>query len=190
MTPVCFLDLDGVLVDFVSGALALHGKTLDPAEVRWDFMAQIGFAGVDAPRFWEPLGRAFWAGLGWTHEGRALLSEIERLFGENVAILTSPCETDGCIDGKRDWIKRHLPAYRRRLIVGSPKELLAAPGKILVDDHDGNEQAFAAKDGATILVPRPWNWRRDETDALGRFDVARVVHELMHARAQEVRRAG
>lgn len=175
MRPVCYLDLDGVLVDFVGGALRRHGRGLEPSEVRWGFPSQIGFGGVDDPAFWAPLGRAFWAGLDWTHEGKGLLAAVESLFGDRVALMTSPCETEGCVEGKRDWVRRHLPGYQRRTFVGGAKHLAAGPGKLLIDDREENVDAFAAEGGHALLVPRPWNRHRERTDASGRFDLAALA---------------
>lgn len=179
MKPVCFLDLDGVLVDFVGGALAMHGKHIPPAEVRWDFPSQVGFDGVNAAAFWAPLGRDFWAGLGWTADGRGILAAVEDAFGpERVCLLTSPCLTPGCAEGKLDWVRRELPGYARRVLVGPCKHLLAGPGKLLVDDHDANCEAFAKAGGASVLVPRPWNEYRDDCRSDGTCDLTGVRMSL------------
>jgi hypothetical protein len=179
MRKVCFLDLDGVLVDFVSGALALHGVTLPRSEVRWNFLTQIGFDGINDPRFWSPMGHDFWANLPWTAEGPLVLLAVERLYGaDNVALMTSPCDTPGSVEGKLSWVCRELPAYRRRLFVGPAKHLAAGPGKVLVDDHDANVDKFCAAGGSALLVPRPWNRRRGETDSEGRFCVERFAADL------------
>lgn len=171
---ICYLDLDGVLVDFTAGALAVHGKHLEPADIRWDFNEQLD---LTPDQFWRPLDAAFWAGLGWTHEGRDLLAEIERLFGERVVILTSPCKTAGAVEGKVEWIRKHLPAYYRRFLIGAPKHLVAGPDKILVDDHNGNVRKFVSHGGRAVLVPRPWNALRVATTG-GRFNVQEVVREI------------
>jgi hypothetical protein len=175
---VVFLDLDGVLVDFVGGAFAHHGKSLPMREVRWDFPKQLGFEDAWAESFWAGLGYDFWANLDWTAEGQALLAQLEGLFGDRIALLTSPAKTSGCAEGKLAWIGRHLPKYARRYFIGPPKELIAGPGKILVDDHEENTRKFAAAGGRAILVPRPWNCRRHETDNEGRFNVARLAGEI------------
>lgn len=178
MTHVCFLDLDGVLVDFVGGSLDLHGKTIPPDQVTWDFPQQVGFSGTRAAEFWAPLGREFWAGLGWSAEGDKLLKGIESIFGDNVVLMTSPCDTDGSVEGKVDWVKKNLPAYRRKFFVGPPKHLAAGPYKIMVDDHDANVDKFVSHGGKAVLVPRPWNRRRVMTDRDGRFSVAQVLNEV------------
>lgn len=176
--PVCYLDLDGVLVDFVAGGLAFHGKTLPPDEVRWDFPQQVGFVGTWAAEFWNPLGKDFWAGLGWTVEGKLLLAHLEVLFGDRVVLLSSPCGTPGRHEGKCEWVERELPAYRRRVCLGAAKHLFAAPTKILVDDHDANADAFTAEGGRAVLVPRPWNRRRGDCRPGGLFDVQALIDEI------------
>ncbi len=177
--PVCYLDLDGVVCDFVGGALRLHGKELAPNEVEWDFCTQIGFNGVNDPAFWDGMGQSFWAGLEWTPEGPDLVKAIEAIFGENVALMTSPCLTPGGVEGKVEWVAKHMPAYRRRLFVGPAKHLAAGPHKILVDDHDANCWKFREYGGAAVMVPRPWNPRKGETDESGRFRVSGVASELL-----------
>jgi hypothetical protein len=187
-----FLDLDGVLVDFVGGSLAYHGKTIPPREVRWDFPQQVGFAGTWVGEFWDPLGRLFWSSLPWTAEGQDLLSGLEGIVGQSrIVLATSPCKTEGGVEGKIDWIRTHLPAYARRFNVCPCKAEFAAPDKLLLDDHGDNVHSWVTGGdpdvrvprpwnhrGPAILVPRPWNHRRDETDDQGRFDVAKVLDEV------------
>lgn len=158
-SPVLYLDMDGCPVDFVGGALQAHNRTLPYDEIRWDLPAQLGMFAKD---FWNPLGRSFWANLNWTVDGLKILRGVEAIFGVNICVLTSPCETDGCIDGKRDWIKRNMPEYRRRALVGSAKSLAASPRHILLDDHEPNVDAFIKEGGQAVLLPRPWNRRRDD----------------------------
>lgn len=175
-----FVDMDGVLVDFVGGALDLFGSDLDIADTRWDFPGQIGFQGGNDPEFWDPLGYEFWAGLEWTREGESLLRQLEVLVGQpNIGLLTSPCHTKGCAEGKREWVKQHLPQYQRQLFLGSAKHLFASPRKILIDDHDPNVENFQKYSGQSILVPRPWNSDRHLTDAKGGFDLNVVTDRIL-----------
>lgn len=150
------LDLDGVLVDFVSGAQRLHGQPVGPHLITdWDFYEGWG---LTPESFWAPMGEEFWAGLDWTAEGRSILAVVEAAVGrENVCLLTSPCDTPGCVEGKVRWIRRYLPEYRRRFLVGPAKEYAAGPGRVLIDDSDANVIRFSAAGGNTVLVPRPWN---------------------------------
>lgn len=176
MNPVCFLDMDGVLVDFTRGAMDLHGRQVPPGQLTWNLEKALGF---ERPQdFWDPLGQDFWAGLPWTSEGRYLLTQVENLFGDRVVLLTSPCLTPGCAQGKLDWVRREIPHLARRVLVGPAKHLVAGPGKVLLDDHDPNVESFRSEGGHGVLVPRPWNSRRHETCGRGGFSVARVVEEI------------
>lgn len=76
---VVFFDLDGVLSDFVRGALDHHGRGDFPyEEVRWGIEEQLG---IDPKQFWEELGHAFWANLSVYPDGLCLFRSAERLVG-------------------------------------------------------------------------------------------------------------
>lgn len=173
-----FADLDGFLSNFVAGACVAHGSDLHTrmGEVRRDLAGQLG---IDPATFWGKFGRGFWADLPTHDDGFALLAHAELTVGAaNIGVLTSPCDTDGCTDGKRDWVARHLPEYKRRLFVGSAKELFAGKNKVLIDDHDANVDKFVAAGGRALLVPRPWNRRRDECNPDGTFVWEKMADEL------------
>jgi hypothetical protein len=172
VTPVCYLDLDGALVNFVGGAFRVHGRSIPMNTVEWDFCSQLGFNGVSDPAFWGPMGFDFWADLEWMPDGHDILEAVEDTFGpENVVLLTSPCTTRGGVEGKVEWVRRNLPEYGRRFFVGPPKHLVAGPSKVLVDDHDGNLLKFLDHRGRVVCVPRPWNILRHLTDGRGCSDL-------------------
>lgn len=157
----CLLDLDGVLVDFVGGACRFHGRknpyVFDPVNTRgqWDV---VGLLGMDPTEFWQGLDRYFWRSLDWMEDGREILEVVENKFGkENVCLLSLPCDTVGCCDGKREWVREHLPDYSRRLLLGSAKEFAASPERVLIDDYPSNVERFGEAGGQSLLVPRPWN---------------------------------
>lgn len=176
MRPWCFLDLDGVLVDFVAGALKLHKHHIPYQQVRWDFYNQIGLS--SEADFWKDMGYDFWKGLDWTMEGRELLTALEDLFGrERIVLLTSPCLTPGCVDGKLEWVRKNLPSYTRQILVGSIKQAIAAPHKLLVDDNQDNTQKFTDAGGLTVLVPRPWNRLADRAYETG-FSVPDLIWSI------------
>ncbi len=172
-----FFDMDGCLCDFVRGALKLHNREdVDVATVPWGMEAHLG---ITPAEFWSPLGFGFWANLGKLEDGFGLLAVAEQLVGaRNIGLLTSPCDTSGCYDGKKAWVKKHLPEYTKRLFTGSAKELMGAPTKILVDDHDPNVERFREGDGKAVLVPRPWNSGRALVNPDGSFDVLEVARTL------------
>lgn len=160
------LDLDGVLVDFMGGAKRIHNKSYDghphdplnqEEQKPWDIEPIFGMSPSEV---WEPMGFEFWRDLSPLPGMREFVAALEAEFGEeHICLLTSPIRTDGCIDGKMAWIRRHLPQYRRRFLVGPAKEFCASPRHCLIDDHELNIAKFEEAGGHGFLVPAPWNRR-------------------------------
>jgi len=163
------LDLDGVLVDFLGGACRLHNKTYDGhphdpknqvSQKPWEIEPIFG---MTAPALWEPMGRDYWRNLKPLDHCHKVVEILSRKFGEgNICLLTSPIRTDGCIDGKMDWIREHLPQFRRRFLVGPAKQFCASPRHCLVDDRTFNIEGFKGVGGHGFLFPAPWNGRFKE----------------------------
>lgn len=187
MRPVVFLDMDGVLVNFVQGALDHLKSDRCISDVTWNFPVDMfGYKEPYDPEFWKLFAtEEFWANLKWTEEGQSLLRQVEDMVGQkNIGLLTTPMDIAGCIEGKRTWIKNNLPEYRKQLITTSAKGLFAAPGKILVDDHDPNVINFqkhpdgTPTGGRAILVPRPWNCDKHRTIGKGGFNLQEIVTDI------------
>lgn len=155
----CFLDLDGVLVDFDGGVLKVH-KTEDPF-LKEENLGKWGtedMYGLEPVEFWAPLGEKFWSNLDWTKEGKDILALVEDTFGyDNICLLTSPCLTKGSVSGKIHWINKHMPAYKKKFLIGFQKHFCANENTVLIDDRDKNVEDFRAHGGHAVLVPRPWN---------------------------------
>ena len=153
-----FLDLDGVLVNFGEGIYRAFNKEYNypglPREWFWyrDW-------GVNDAEFDSVCDRQFFASLRWMHDGVPILAAVKEKFGaDNIYLLTTPMNNPGSWSGKIDWVLRHLPEYRKRLILTQvPKSLFVGPNAILIDDKDENIEEFVAAGGQGILVPRPWN---------------------------------
>jgi len=168
MSVKALIDMDGVLVDFNRPALALHGITynLYPVSTGWDIIAACNVLDpskeMTGQKFWSKFDQKFWAGLPKTAMCDRLIALAENRFGEdNVALLTSGQWPEAAA-GKTEWVRDNLPQYRERLIIGTAKEFLAGPNRLLIDDRDKNVDDFRANGGMAILVPRPWNkmWSR------------------------------
>lgn len=156
--PVCFLDVDGVLADFVRGAMIKHRRRpvagdWPPGE--WNIAGVLGMTEV---QFWAPLDESFWETLPLTREALDVVHMVERWFGKtNVCLLTSPPRNPKAAAGKQAWIQTNFPNYSRRFFIGSAKYLCAGPAKFLIDDNADNVLEFNAAGGTAILFPRPWN---------------------------------
>lgn len=153
------VDMDGVLVDFISGALRAHGMeglVNHNPDVYEDM-------GISKTQFWAKLqGHEFWRDLEWMEDGeliwRQLLLSCEP---QQVVLLTSPAPVAGCMEGKRLWVQRHMPDHLATLTLTRFKAQVAAPGRMLIDDSDRNCDEYRDAGGLAILVPRTWNSGRD-----------------------------
>ncbi len=132
------LDMDGVLCDFVSAAMRVHGKTFDEAawpKGRNDLAAILG---VTTTAFWQGIDRfdeeqGFWCRLKaypWLHD----LTAMAEPFGFTIA--TAPSRDSFCAAGKIQWLQRHFGERFSGYMIGCRKELLAGPGRVLIDDRD------------------------------------------------------
>lgn len=175
MNTLCFIDLDGVLVDFIEGAFERHNITIEWADIRWDFVKQ---AGIHESDFWSVLGTGFWAGLKPTREFHGIIGAAEHKFGqENIFLCSSPCATPGCIVGKALWVDNYLPKYSRRLILTNRKEVFSGAGRVLIDDADHNIDGWVKSGGVGILVPRPWNATQNVSRNVS-FEVMEAISRL------------
>ncbi len=147
-----FLDMDGVLCNFVQGSLDAHGRTETHDEIdSWAYFAQWGMTAED---FWaECSGVAFWAGLKEYPWAGQLVGTSQSL-GEHY-FLTAPTSTARaeCIEGKAIW----LMADAFRMIPTEHKHLLAAPGRVLVDDNEKNIEQWVKHGGIGLGLKQPWN---------------------------------
>ena len=174
MIKTVYLDMDGVLVNFLGG---LH-KALDvpysyenyPYEKgKWDMLTDIPIGKWD-----EELGHdehytfeqcndccdmVFWVDLNWMHDGHEILRAILDEFNTSlIYLLTTPMPNLESASGKMMWVNDNLPVYlKRTIITQAPKHLLARPDTVLFDDKDENVNKFRKAGGQAILINRPWN---------------------------------
>ena len=184
-----FLDLDGVIADFTTGYCGLHGipnPFLTDSSFRgdeaWDVVSQTG---LSSEEFWAPMGREFWASLPKTEEADQIVEAIEATVGmDQTVFLTTPCLTEGCVEGKRDWVDEHYPGMPilfssagKGSHVG-PKDFCAGQGCILIDDHTPNVRNWTKAGGIGFLYPRPWNDLHPYED-LAIFDLWDLLHAIL-----------
>ena len=160
------LDMDGVCADFVGSACRAHRTT--PDAVPW---ATCGFdmfngMGLTEQEFWAPLqGFDFWANLEPYPWLDALL-DLCCTASDDVYFCTMPNRDPECLSGKLAWLQQHVPkALQRRYVFTPHKHLLAAEGRVLVDDADHNCIPFAEAGGVAITFPQLWNQEARNTHA-------------------------
>lgn len=163
MCKKLFLDVDGVMADFVGGMMVAHNKPWPYSSVfgdkAWDLA---GIWGINHHDFWAPCGYSFWKELEKMPEADAILATcIRRVGRERVCFLTSPAMQSGSMEGRRDWLAEHYPDVPVLFSVGSgstpPKQFCAGHESILIDDYSPTVDKFVAWGGAAFLVGRPWN---------------------------------
>lgn len=165
---IAFVDLDGVLVDFVGGV----NKSFNlPTEYpppknglpQWDWFKHYGITGKQVN---DICTSDFWANLEWTLDGHEILRTIVEYVGsKNIYLLTCPMPNLESASGKARWVGKYLPFYNDRLIITrAPKQLLAGPNRLLIDDNDSNIEDFIRAGGKGILVPRFWNLLSQHSD--------------------------
>lgn len=154
-------DLDGVLVDFIRGAIEVHGlhTTAEELYAGRPNVDIVELFNMPHPFFWKPMGYEFWAKLELLPDGIQILQYFEQRYGqEHITLWTTPSRNYGCCDGKMRWVERHLPRYYTHNIeFGHKKWLGARPDQILVDDMDKNVKKFVARGGNVVQPPRIWN---------------------------------
>jgi len=157
-----FLDVDGVLADFVGTSARYMG--FDPKAVtQWDFYAQIGTTDKE---FWDRVishGREFWSSMDCYPWCRQLFDACQA--AAPVSLLTAPppradVRPNG-IAGRVEWIHATFGESFKSYYAGCIKEMLATPDTLLIDDSDSNCKKFQSAGGKVILFPRPWNENRD-----------------------------
>ena len=183
MIKTVYLDLDGVITDFVKGVcMTFHRPnpypTLTQDYTFWNAWPEISTKTVN-----DVCDMGFWHTLNWTSDGCDILRTILNHFKpEQIYLLTTPMPNPGSYTGKALWVQSHLPEYSKRLIVTSaPKSLFAKPDTLLIDDKDGNVEEFAEAEGYGILVNRLWNKgneRADHTVEDLEIDLLDIVHDV------------
>ncbi|MCA9214571.1 MAG: hypothetical protein KDB27_15975 [Planctomycetales bacterium] len=157
-----FLDMDGVLSDFFSAALRIHGRLELLDEWPRGQRDIPGVLGLSRRAYWNKIdeqGSVFWASLQpypWLDELIQAAREVAPF-----TILTAPSLAPGCSEGKIRWMYEYFPKVEGRsfanYMIGSQKHLLAQPGHLLIDDSESNTDAFNSSGGQAILFPQVWN---------------------------------
>lgn len=207
MTKVrILLDLDEVLVDFIGGAIGLHGSSLEEVLPHWPpgYWSVVPALGKALSReltdedFWRPItdkGREFWLGLlthPWAEE---LLSWVKSVT-DDWHIVTSPSRCPTSHDGKIRWAKNYFGPNFDRICPYRYKEVFARHDAILIDDSDANVKKFRDAGGKAIVFPRhnnslhrfkgePLKWVKQAMSAcIGEIQDAATKHRndtLFHA---------
>jgi len=159
-----FLDVDGVLGDFVSRWLynfnQQNGTQWTPDDVtEYDFVQQFGHK----PSFAEIkryIDHDLWTQLKLYSWAEELVKTTDNT-GLPWAFLSSVW-SGAAYDGRGIWLDRYFAPLlkvqpKRKLIIAVDKGLVGGPGDLLIDDAPFHAEAFKRAGGDTIILAQPWN---------------------------------
>lgn len=156
MVDCILLDMDGVIANFVDGAIEAAGLPMTHGQAsKWNFHLDH----MSEDEFWTKIAQrpAFWLNLEpypWANELVDMCLEVAP-----VLFCSSPCLDANSASQKIEWLRRHgfMAEDKNDYILTSHKGLMGHPSRLLIDDGKHNIEAFEAAGGKTILFPQPWN---------------------------------
>lgn len=168
-----YCDMDGVLVDFVTGAIEqinidIKDKKVNNGKINKlrSVLSQLGrdsitsqdLAKMDKKNRLQAArnymykrledDEDFWANLPWAEGGKELWSYISKY---NPYILTAPMQSEGSKRGKRMWIEKNLLPRPEKVFMSHEKYNWAGPTNILIDDFSINTLPWEENGGIAIL---------------------------------------
>ena len=144
--PVVYLDMDGVLADFIAGYNKRFGTNYEEGELPTP---------KQDPHLADLQGSDFFSTLPKFHSTDALVGLVTRIFG-SYKICSSPLRDDleNSRENKTIWINRNLNPKPSEIIITSRKEKhavqLDGTSNILIDDRPDKIQAWTAAGGIGI----------------------------------------
>ena len=156
-----YLDMDGVLFDFLGAALNENGIRLNGySDI--DIMQKDAFTifNNNEEKFWhiiDSAGENFWVNLpmfSWTFPlYNYLISNYKEVY-----FCSTPSRAPQSASGKLRCIIRHFGINKSRDYVLTPKkELLANYQSVLINDKKSSIKKFRMAGGHGVLFPMGWN---------------------------------
>lgn len=157
----CFIDMDGVLVDFLAAALKIHNRSWESLE-RGVWHGSATAFSMSPDEFWSPFTEEAWATMPPTATCYELINMLASKFGmENLCILSYPVSASSCA-GKWTWCQKNLPMFEGRINLSTCKHFSAHKDAVLVDDQFANVMSFEDSGGKGVLVPYFSNFAHNE----------------------------
>jgi len=161
-----YVDMDGVLVDFVKAAHKLATICLPevPRLSEWvdDGTDMAVFLGLTSDQFAEMIcdaGYVFWERMQPLPWAVTLLDRLEAIPGvERAEVCTTPFS--GCSyseSGKVAWLRRLYGHDFNKYTLTHRKQQMANPKALLLDDFSRNVKQFRTCGGMSVQVPTYYN---------------------------------
>lgn len=145
MIKTIFIDMDGVLTNFVKGAQ--DAEAIDGKKVDWGKI--------------HNLGSDFWANLEWVNGSKDFYKWLVQFAKEQhiELCILSAVNYDAGVSGKNAWLDTHCPEIsmqcRYFTKAGKLKSRYAAKDALLIDDFGKNVEAFIMAGGLGVKFENP-----------------------------------
>lgn len=153
---VIYLDLDGVVSNFIKSAAKLYGYEEHHLLEKWSpgVCKLESVLGVTEDYFIESIrkaGKEFWSDM-------EVYDHAEELYKlctgyAKTYICTAPLNWPECLAGKMEFLQKWHGDNFNNYIITEHKELLANERCVLIDDLEKNIEKFSDNNGKTILFP-------------------------------------
>lgn len=151
-----YMDMDGVLADFVTASLGAACIPLTHETVtEWNYFHPY----MTEVEFWNRIDQCenFWLNLD-PYEWAGRLTN----FCSNIAPViycSSPSLNPDCASAKIQWLRENglMGWNENNYILTKYKHHLASQTRVLIDDSPKNLLAFKSAGGIAIQFPQPWN---------------------------------
>ena len=160
MNSICYVDMDGVLVDF-AGAVANRWGYQQPKNAHIDSWQIEELYGISQEEFWKSCnGHDFWVTMKEYPWAFDLVELVDTVTDGNWRFLTSPMRDPGCFSGKAEFIMTRWPEHFSKLMIcglgGSDNEaaklrkatLCRSKYDYLIDDSEKNIVAWEEAGGS------------------------------------------
>jgi len=148
---IVFFDMDGVLTDIIHCFKQVFNLPKDWKSTTYYVESQIGMTWEDFHQKLFEAGEDIWSNMKPIKKGVDLVKDLLKA-EKQVFILSSPMEGSLSASGKIKWIKKYTPELEGKYVLTHNKELLAAPGRIIVDDYGEHIWKWEKAGGKGLLL--------------------------------------
>lgn len=154
-----YLDIDGVLANYVDGLLHLLKEPVVKHDdiTDYDIHKFISATQAQVEDQRDMWGGAFWENLPVYSNAHAIVAEATAL-SDHLCFLTTPSRAVESRHGKLRWLEQHFgPGLDVCFAQLGKHHYAGCPRTLLVDDNAETVRAFGKAGSAAIRQPRPWN---------------------------------
>ncbi len=137
-----YVDMDGVLVDFLAGVMKELRINREPYQDEIDTFLSTAYGST----------KKFWSTLPWLSDGKKLWNTLKDLNTEILSACPNKCTTTpSVVAGKKIWVKKNLKISKGINITTRRGKLkFVGPKHILIDDYMKNIEAWKGAGGIGI----------------------------------------